>query len=264
MSETKETRSKSITPSDPATEDVIGTRSLLSDRDRQRIREEEIYRQEIRAQLAREDEPRKLVNRAWKFLNTPLGLWLLSTVMIGFLTWGYATYQQHRVQALKEAEVRKKLSLEIVLRVRQFGGLLAQEKDKIKGNRKGFEDLKTYLASIKRTLKPKEAISGMLEFRDRALPSLVWELMSVVSEDGRDSVDEAFNTSVELYKKVSDFCVACINDPAFRDGDEQRKFYNSRMHEGLTKWEELLTKLQSQLQTVAHGDLSILKDTEPR
>jgi hypothetical protein len=48
-----------------------------------RLREEEIFRQEVRKELEQVSQVRR--SRVLTFLNTSLGLWLLSTIVVGFL-----------------------------------------------------------------------------------------------------------------------------------------------------------------------------------
>jgi hypothetical protein len=60
--------------------------------DRQRILAEETYREEIRAQLA-SSRPVSLAQRVWDILNKPFLLWTLSTILVGLVTWSWASYQ---------------------------------------------------------------------------------------------------------------------------------------------------------------------------
>jgi hypothetical protein len=63
---------------------------VLSEEDRQRIQQEEIFRQEIRRDLERaRATSQSLGHRITRFLNTGLGLWFLTTVAVGLVSFSY-------------------------------------------------------------------------------------------------------------------------------------------------------------------------------
>ncbi|HCG8254228.1 hypothetical protein [Vibrio atypicus] len=60
----------------------------LNDEQKEKLRAEEIFRQEIRQEIESK------ANKSFlSFLNSPLGIWLLSTVLVGFLSFSYKTWQ---------------------------------------------------------------------------------------------------------------------------------------------------------------------------
>ena len=71
---------------------------MISDQDQERIRQEEIFRQEIRREIAESTPNKTLGEKIWAFLNSPLGLWFLSTIAIGVLTWSFSEWQARRAQ----------------------------------------------------------------------------------------------------------------------------------------------------------------------
>lgn len=92
---------------------------MLSDVEMQRIREEEIYRSEVRASLVPQtpaQEPR-IATALWKFLNTSVGGWLLTTVLAGFIVWLATTYQESRDAARQRAATLEAVKLEVGYRI---------------------------------------------------------------------------------------------------------------------------------------------------
>ena len=80
---------------------------MLTDTDKQRIKEEEIFRAEIQRELI------KPQNKVIKFLNTSLGIWLLSTLALGLYAWAYS-----RIQATQQNEdTVRRLDIEIEARI---------------------------------------------------------------------------------------------------------------------------------------------------
>jgi hypothetical protein len=72
---------------------------MLSDDDKNRIRQEEFYRQEVQQALEREkSQPKSGWGKFVAFLNTGVGLWLLSSVALGFITWSYTKWDTNRIK----------------------------------------------------------------------------------------------------------------------------------------------------------------------
>ena len=49
--------------------------------------------------------------KAWDFLNSPFGLWLLTTIAVGFLSWSYSQWQaaEAREKETQQRRIRKRL-----------------------------------------------------------------------------------------------------------------------------------------------------------
>lgn len=88
--------------------------SSLSEEDRQRIRAEEIYREEVRAALAERGG-----RESWlAFFNSALGIWLLSTLVLGLGSWAYATYVEKLEEGREQAATLARLDTEMQARIR--------------------------------------------------------------------------------------------------------------------------------------------------
>jgi hypothetical protein len=74
----------------------------LKDEKKNAIRHEEIYRQEVRKELASKEQSPTRSQKIWKVFNTPLILLVLSSVVIG----GVSTWIQYRLGEEKDAELR--------------------------------------------------------------------------------------------------------------------------------------------------------------
>jgi hypothetical protein len=80
---------------------------MLSNKEKERIKEEEIFRAKVQKGLA---VPQ---NKLIKFLNSSLGIWLLSTLVLGFYGWAYSSYQTSQ----QNEEIVRKLDIEIEARL---------------------------------------------------------------------------------------------------------------------------------------------------
>jgi hypothetical protein len=81
---------------------------MLSKEDQDRIRDEEEARE------FRKAERRKLAGKkdgpVLKFLNKPLGIWLLPTIVVGLFTWSYTLWKDSRTSASQKAETVRRLA----------------------------------------------------------------------------------------------------------------------------------------------------------
>ena len=86
---------------------------MLTDEEVQRIRAEENVRFAIRTELAKSLEAPKTESTLWKFLNSTLGLWLLSAVFISLAGGAFTYFQQQHAEYLKERDSIERLDLEL-------------------------------------------------------------------------------------------------------------------------------------------------------
>lgn len=99
---------------------------MLTDDDRQRIRAEEAFRQEVRKELVvpAAKEPSKAPMTIWQrfmgFANTSFGIWLLSTVAIGGVSTGYQLLTHHFEMVRQDEARAARLNSEISNRLDQM------------------------------------------------------------------------------------------------------------------------------------------------
>ena len=107
-----------------------GTMITLSQEDRNRIQAEELFRAEVQRALATDQAGPTRGQRVIRFLNTGLGVWLLSTVVVGGASFGYATLTS-RLQTVSMREAAaERLSAELYLRLYQWGKILSRAETK--------------------------------------------------------------------------------------------------------------------------------------
>lgn len=100
----------------------------LTDEQRQTIRDEEFFRDQVRKELAGPKKPPGFFERISNFLETKSGFWLLTTVLAGVTATGFTSLQRYldRDQiAQREAAERSRRDMETVLKL---GPMLTSEK----------------------------------------------------------------------------------------------------------------------------------------
>jgi hypothetical protein len=92
----------------------------LSSEECARIRAEEEYRYKVFCSLAGSNKP-----SIWDRINSPIMMWLLGSVVLGLISFGYATYSSH-LQTLAET---RSLSYAIMVRLAPVEQLLKDVRD---------------------------------------------------------------------------------------------------------------------------------------
>lgn len=147
---------------------------MLTETEKKRIREEEIYRIEVTKELVENKPPPSRCKALIGFLNSALGIWLLSTVAVGFISWGYARIQDSNIRARANEETVSKLDVEIANRIRAFRRATADAKKKPE------------LVTAIRNLDASTPV--FVEYDGRSLYSLMWELSRKVPKDEAEKV----------------------------------------------------------------------------
>lgn len=77
-----------------------------------RIRMEEVYRQEIRQHLQQKASATPTSPRIMQFLNSALGIWFLSTCIVGMITFLYSQYQAKQKKLEDDAREKSQIAME--------------------------------------------------------------------------------------------------------------------------------------------------------
>ncbi|MBI1307039.1 MAG: hypothetical protein GC181_10595 [Bacteroidetes bacterium] len=80
-----------------------------------RIRLEEKIRHQIQKEFAAERSEPKMT--FWKLLNSNFGLFLLSSIVLTFISWSYSQIQSHNQQKAEHIRITKRLSAEMKYRM---------------------------------------------------------------------------------------------------------------------------------------------------
>jgi hypothetical protein len=137
---------------------------MLTDNKKKLIREEEIFRCEVRTELEKRDAVTSATGRLWRFVNSAFGLWLLSSVVLGSLGFLYGYVQDTRRTKRDAHERLSRLRFEIKAHGWEFWGSLESPR---------LHDYTTYSRVFRKHLQRPEY--KLLDFRDATMDQLVWE-----------------------------------------------------------------------------------------
>lgn len=160
---------------------------MLTNEEMERIKSEEIYRDEIRKKL-NENEQSSFPKKSWKFINSSFGIWLLSTVVVGLVVYLYNDNKLKNEISTNNAATIQKLETETSNRLQQFKvTLLNQEPSKIYYQKKELAYMIDGVLIIDGTYSSEKPIYIFPEYKERTMNSLLYEIGRLSKDKNRIS-----------------------------------------------------------------------------
>ena len=166
---------------------------------------------------------RRLGDTIWWFFNTPIGVWLLTSAVVGFIVWQYQNWQQEIQERAERIQKVEMLNLEIAARMSQFGtwarrNLFSNQKYEFKPEVTEDRVINS-IREISKAPAKETAIpfSEMFpENRTRNLLSLYGELAHLAQEQitRRDVNIDILRTKIAMYR----FAETALIDPTLLFG----------------------------------------------
>jgi hypothetical protein len=144
---------------------------MLTEEEKNKIIEEEKFRNEVRNSL----NSSKKDSSKLQFLNSPFGLWILSTVFIGLITFGYNKYTDY----LKANDLKRKTINDLAFEI----GYRFEPLDVMKNK----EDIIRYIKKLDNYPDKSDSTIGgfpysRAEFKNRTTESLVWDFKTLTNQ----------------------------------------------------------------------------------
>ncbi len=175
----------------------------LSAQDKERIRAEEIFRDEVRRQIEADSAKKSAQDSLWSILNSSFALWFLSSVVVAGITATFARYQRDHSARAQKNDIQRRLQTEIGSRIAE--GLIAMRLE-IKRIDNGqtywasdmYREALFYLDNEVRDNTKVLDFSIYPEYRFRKLRSLLFEMTAVAEK----SVHPQLSATKEGYTKL--------------------------------------------------------------
>jgi len=189
---------------------------MLTKKQMDRITTEEIFRNELKQQLAKLD---KKESKLWTTVNSGFFLWLMSTIVIGIVSFGYSIWDKSREEQRKKDEAvqiverekrltARKIDVEISNRLIYFGHML-----------QGSTIPPKAILTLENPSTADYPINVFPEFERRTLQSLLWELLQVAPENEINDIklayEESKNLSALFLGTESSYSSESLEDAAF-------------------------------------------------
>jgi len=174
----------------------------LTEDQKQAIRAEEIFREQVREELA--NQHRDHHNRVWTFLNSAFGLWLLSSVFLAVITWAWTTILEKRTTEKKNAATLVQLRVELDRDFWEFSGAFAPAWDFTRYS-------KAFALYLQR---PNYHFS---DFKDKTVDDLLW-IMGTIPPEANTKDAQKLQSSIEkIWKLIEPFELTISLSPDQKD-----------------------------------------------
>jgi len=133
----------------------------------------------------------------WVFLNSTFGIFLLSSVFISALSWGYGQWSTSRAQRTEREKTWNRLKVEVANRLRYVEKMTSRFQSRdyavIRTAIYGYDPQANVNPSWIRHYAPV-----FPEYKERSLSSLIWELETLDNTTQRDQIDKLRKTSYQI------------------------------------------------------------------
>lgn len=178
----------------------------LSAQDKERIRAEEIFRDEVRRKIEADEAKKSPQDNLWSILNSSFAVWFLSSVVLAGITAAFAKYQKSHSARAQKSDIQRRLQTEISSRIAE--GLIAMRLE-IKRIDNGqtywasdmYREAAFYLDNEVRDNTKVLDFSIYPEYRFRKLRSLLFEMTAVAEKSVRPQLiatKEGYTKLIEL------------------------------------------------------------------
>ena len=194
---------------------------MITEDERNRIIEEETFRCEVKKRLEAAASDNNRLVKLWKIINSAVFIWFLSSIVVGLATFLYSQWDKSReliretekqIYSIKKENERTadKLDGEITSRLIYFSNMLEIkhlahlefENVKIQERQKfvisQYLNLSKMITALDRPSAVDYPVNVFPVYSNRNLRSLLWELLRVVPESERASIQLAYDKSLHL------------------------------------------------------------------
>jgi hypothetical protein len=170
---------------------------MLLEEEKNRIRAEEIFRYEVRREIEARRPKDSRRKRLWSLVNSTFGVWLLSSVVLGGLTFAYTIYQQQSAEKMRMAQAERRLKQEISGRVANGLDTMRQNSKRIERGEQGrtmeavYNEAISFLDNRVTSDSYTYDFSTYPEYKERKFQSLMVELGALAGPSRLAALREA-------------------------------------------------------------------------
>lgn len=169
---------------------------MLSDSEKQRIHDEEVFRAEVRQLIAPPEKEHQGRTGFWKHANSPIALLFLSSFVLTGITGGASWYLSNRSAERERHQNITKLATEAKYRIEEFDKYvtLMTEAIAIHANPNDPSDTvsTSQMGLFYEHVDALDKEGVFKELADRPLRSILWELQSIADANQKADFKAAF------------------------------------------------------------------------
>jgi hypothetical protein len=179
----------------------------LSEEEKNRIRDEEVFRQEIRRELEAGAPQKTRGKKIWALLNSSFALWFLSSVVVAGITAVVTVHEKNNNERIRKEHVQHRLATELAGRATEGLVSLRLDPELIKKATASwvYHEALSYLdncvtvsATTDTVTKTTLDFSSYPEFRHIKFTTVIYELGDVVAPAEIPALEQAHAAYREL------------------------------------------------------------------
>jgi hypothetical protein len=178
--------------------------SSLSEAEKDRIRREEEFRREVRREFEDPKPTSTALDKSWSFLNSGVGIWMLSTVAVSVFTFSFSHWQREQSRRAEDEALARRLKIEIANHFYQLDYIADYvSSDAFSSPATEPEDyLQSFLGAMRGS--PNNYIHIFPEYSQRSLTSLLYELEGHVPAPEKAAIHESYLKSIKLFNSSNE------------------------------------------------------------
>lgn len=150
-----------------------------------------------------DSSPKTAGDKIWAALNSSFGLWVLSSVVLSWITWAYGKRETRNAEAVKKTEAAQRVDTEIAHRLAMaIAGARVDESRVESGSTTPKNIYINYYDYLENHFIQQDAtgrdFSAFPEYRERSFRSLILELRTLVNEKSGADLKIALDAFEEL------------------------------------------------------------------
>jgi hypothetical protein len=172
----------------------------LTEAEKDRIRREEEFRREVRREFEGPTPSSTALYKSWSFLNSGVGIWMLSTVAVSVFTFSFTQWQREQARRAEDETIARRLKAEIANHFYQLDSIA----DYVSSDAFASTPLdpENYLQAFMGVMtgSPNHYIHIFPEYGQRSLTSLLYELEGHVPGPEKAAIHESYLRSIKLFQ----------------------------------------------------------------
>lgn len=181
-------------PSSVSTSEATNPVSPLHDETSERIYREEVYRAQVREQIAPKAGVKSSRAKFWAALNSAFSLWFLSTIVVGSATFFYTKCEHKREDARIASNRAITLQQQRDLATRRIDAEIASRLSYVHSLTRtqdvGADSLERALLILENPSEGGYPVNVFPEYSRRSLRSLLWDLLHDLPANTDEEKDE--------------------------------------------------------------------------
>lgn len=174
---------------------------MLTEETKNQINAEEIYRNEVRKEIQKNQKKKSTI---WSILNSGFTLFFLSSVVIALISWGYTSWEESKAQELLDQKIEKE-NLRLRIRLQEEAIARIEAYSELRDTIPEYKRINALLAIHGTSIYEDESIEFKYYHQRPLYKSYEgWTMVEILSELSKYVDDQSRNQIIEVKNEILD------------------------------------------------------------